>query len=432
MTLQSRIPTDVTSARRLKEYVALARELSLIHDPHEMVASYRKRSRFVVPAAQSASFSRRGMPPNKVRVTRSTRWESDINPWKQAELLPIIDRGIIPRLMLAGHAIKIDELDVPDDDPFALYAHGMRSLIAAPVFHDGEPLYMTVLMQAAPGAYTLEHLSTLVLTTNLVGRATSQLVLGEELARAYAALDREFNMVGRIQRQLLPATLPNIPDVRIAAHYETSRRAGGDYYDFFQLPDGRWGFVIADVSGHGPAAAVVMAMMHAFMRAPQTACPGVIDSVTAIVTQLNRQLYDSVSAGQFVTAFVGIYEPDSRRLSFASAGHNPPRRLRGENPNIVPLDGDAGLPLGITQRYEAFDNQTTIERGERILLYTDGITETFSPSGEMFGTEGLDAALRCCSQTPEGLINTINRTVTDFAEGAPPEDDRTLVALAFD
>src|SRR5207253_1299364 len=98
--------------------------------------------------------------------------------------------------------------------------------------------------------------------SNLFGRATHNLVLAEELRQAYEAVDRELVAVADIQRSLLPAKLPKIPTMDLAAHYQTSRRAGGDYYDFFPLAEGKWGIIVADVSGHGTPAAVLMAITH--------------------------------------------------------------------------------------------------------------------------------------------------------------------------
>lgn len=432
MVLQSRIPPDGTPAQRLKEYLSLARELSLTRDAHELTKLLRARLRFIVPATHGLSLSRRGLTGQQVRVTRSTRWQEDINPWKEPQRLPVLEGGLAWRLMEAGQAVKIDHLEVPEDDPFSPYAQGMKSLIAAPVFHDGQPVYMTVLMHEQPEAYTLDDLSRLALTANLMGRTTSQIILHEELQQTYAALDREFRTVGEIQRQLLPRHLPRIPDVTVAVYYETSRRAGGDYYDFFEQPDGTWGLIIADVSGHGPAAAVVMAMMHAFLKGPRQACPGPATSPLDYLRLLNTQLMDAVYAGQFVTALLGFYDPRSRTLRYANAGHNPPRWLRAGSDAVTSLGGPSGLPLAIVEPYEAGQHTVQFARGDRLLLYTDGITETLNPHGAMFGTQGLDAALHCCSRTPSGLIETIVQAVTRFADGAVPEDDRTLVALAFD
>jgi len=431
--VQSDLPADAAPAHRLKEYMAMVRELSLARDPHEMIELYRRRARLVVPGDHVMSFSRLGMEAPKMRITRSTRWAEVINPWKQPERLPVIEGGMAWRLMIAGTPIKIDELTIEPGDPVAAHLDGMRSLIAAPVFHEGEPLYMTFLMDSRPARFSLEDLANFLLTTNLIGRATSQLVMADELRRAYAALDREFSAVGSIQRQLLPKSLPEVPGVRIATYYETSTRAGGDHYDVIPLPEEQFGVMIADVSGHGPAAAVVMAQLHAYSKAAVRACPA--DQPirpAAVLDRLNGDLLNAVNPSQFVTAFFGVYNSRNRSLWFANAGHNPPRWLRNNDRAVVPLRVEPGMPLAIAEPYEAFEAAIQLAPGDRLLLYTDGITEGFNDAGEMFGESGVDAALSCCSRTPQGLIDSITRAFDAHTGGRPAADDRTLVALAFD
>src|SRR5262249_56232619 len=121
-----------------------------------------------------------------------------------------------------------------------------RSLLAIPMFEKGEGLNMVIQLGEKPSAFSREQFPELVWMTSLFGRATSNLVVSEELQRAYQALDREFKTVGEIQRSLLPAQLPSIPTVDLAAYYRPSERAGGDYYDFFPLPAGKWGIFLAD------------------------------------------------------------------------------------------------------------------------------------------------------------------------------------------
>src|SRR5439155_11889868 len=133
------------------------------------------------------------------------------------------------------------------------------------------------------------------------GRATHNLVLAEEVRKAYTVVERELKVVADIQRSLLPKTIPEIPGLGLAAFYQTSQWAGGDYYDFFPLPDGRWGILIADVSGHGTPAAVMMAITHSLAHG----LPGHPDPPSTMLGHVNRQLYRRYNAGNegFVTAF---------------------------------------------------------------------------------------------------------------------------------
>ena len=125
--------------------------------------------------------------------------------------------------------------------------------------------------------------------------------------QAYEIVERELKVVADIQRSLLPQVLPKIPTLELAAYYRTSRWAGGDYYDFFPLPDGRWGILIADVSGHGTPAAVMMAITHSLAHS----LPGPADPPAAMLGHVNRQLSNRYTTSNevFVTAFYGVYDP---------------------------------------------------------------------------------------------------------------------------
>src|SRR5262245_14365697 len=406
------IPTDITPARRLKEYLYLVQELSEKRDAHELIESYRQRARFVVPTDGIVSLSRKGLPNGKVRITRASLWKESINPWKEPHRLPIIEAGFLPQIISTGKPVKIDRLELDAEDPFTPYAEGMSSLVAIPVFDNGRPDYMVLGMRAEPGAFTLEDMATLLLTTNLVGRVTSHIILASELERLNQVLDREFRAVGEAQRELLPKHFPAIRGVHLAAHYETSTRAGGDYYDFLDLGGGCWGFLIADVSGHGAAAAVTTAVLHALAQAPLRACPMEGSDPAEGLAFLNRELIRSTRTGQFVTAWLGVFDEHDRTLRYASAGHNPPRLLRAADRSVLALESRDGLPLGIIPEFECSPSELRIRSGDRLLLYTDGITETFNSARQMFGTEGLDAVLSCCSRSPERLIDAIRDEVS--------------------
>ena len=187
-------------------------------------------------------------------------------------LLPIFDGGLLSEIFYAEKPVIIADLKYDPADPCAPLLEGMRSLVAIPHFDGGQSLNMVVMMRREPNAYSLDKLAEQVLTSNLFGRATHTLVMARQVKEAYDAIDRELQVVGDIQRSLLPESLPTISAVEMSCHYQTSKRAGGDYYDFFPLPGakgepalsprGRWGILIADVSGHGTPAAVLMAVTH--------------------------------------------------------------------------------------------------------------------------------------------------------------------------
>jgi phosphoserine phosphatase RsbU/P len=159
-----------------------------------------------------------------------------------------------------------DDLRLAADEPAREYLLGCRSALAIPIFDEGQSLNLVVLMRKESAAFPHEQIPDLVWQCNAIGHAGGNLVLKEELRRAYETLDQELKSVGDIQRSLLPVELPRIPAMDLAAYYQPSHRAGGDYYDFFPLPENKWGIIIADVSGHGTPAAVLMAVTHCILH----------------------------------------------------------------------------------------------------------------------------------------------------------------------
>src|SRR5207244_619716 len=204
--------------------------------------------------------------------------------------------------------------------------------------------------------------------SGLFGRGTQNLVLRNELSAALKALDRELQTVGEIQKSLLPRELPAIDGFEVSAYYQTSARAGGDYYDFFPLPGGRWGVFIADVSGHGAPAAVLMAITHALAHAQ----PGTHTPPAVLLEYLNGQLARTYTrSGAFVTAFYAVLDPANRTLTYSAGGHNPPRLAR--DGRVLSLDEAGSFPLGIAESETYRQTVVTMKPGDLLLLYTDGI-----------------------------------------------------------
>jgi sigma-B regulation protein RsbU (phosphoserine phosphatase) len=223
----------------------------------------------------------------------------------------------------------------------------------------------------------------------------------------------------------LPAELPKIPTMGIAAHYQTSQRAGGDYYDFFPLPDGKWGILIADVSGHGTPAAVIMAVTHTIAHTyPGDPCPP-----GRLLAHVNRVLTERYTgeSGTFVTAFYGIYDPAARTFTYASAGHNPPRLKRCADGSLASLDGVQRLPLGIAADEVYPEKVWQLQVGDQIVFYTDGVTEATSATGELFGVQRLDQVLADCSVQASDLLKSVLEALDAFTAGQAPTDDRTLL-----
>ena len=405
--------------------VASMRELSTQTDPQEMRLAYNRRMRTLLPVDASVSLSRRGLAAPYFRVTRSSRWLEDVNPWKQTDRLPLLRGGLGAELIYGDEPRLLDDVGVSSDDPLFEYLDGCRSLAAVPLYDRGVSLNMVLVLRREPAAFDPEQFPQMVWMGNLYGRATHNLVLSEQLKEAYQAVDHDLKVVEDIQRSLLPAQMPAIPTMSLAAHYQTSHRAGGDYYDFFPLPDGRWGLLIADVSGHGTPAAVLMAVTHSLAHT----YPGSHDRPGALLEYLNEKLHARYtgSTDAFVTAFYAHYDPPSRRLRYASAGHNPPRLKRCQDGSLALLDQAGGLPLGITRHTDYPDATHPLVPGDQIVLYTDGVTEAHNGAGEMFGLARLDKVLENCAVGASDLLRSVLEELETFTGGKPAHDDRTLL-----
>jgi sigma-B regulation protein RsbU (phosphoserine phosphatase) len=299
--------------------------------------------------------------------------------------------------------------------------------MAIPLFDGGVALNMVIFLSPEPADFAREQLPEMVWMSNLFGRATHNLVLSREVQRAFDAVDDELRSVAAMQQSLLPERLPRSEHFELATHYRTSRRAGGDYYDFFPLSDGRLGILIADVSGHGTPAAVLMAITQTIAQLNDTLHgePG------AFLQRVNETLARRYvqDTGRFVTAFYAIFDPQLRELTYASAGHPSPRvKSIGADRGVRCLAKPTGLPLGIAAEETYATATEPLAPGDRVVFYTDGITEAFNEAGEMFGTERLDAAIAGC-QDARCLVESVTAALKGFVGDHAPGDDQTLVVV---
>lgn len=249
--------------------------------------------------------------------------------------------------------------------------------------------------------------------------------LKREVQEKRDELEHELQVVAEEQRNLLPHQLPQIDGLRLAAHYETSRYAGGDYYDIIQLPDNRWGFMMADAAGHSTSAAVLVAMTCALLRSyPEP--PLEPDNV---LKRINTHLCN-LSNDNFITAIYTVYDAKTQILSIARAGHPPPILYRPEEGKAIELPCNGVFPLAIDPYGEVPLTQTRMQAGDRLLLYTDGITERFNPQGQCYEVERLcQKFAEDCDHDVRKSMTMIVEDVNRFADGLPADDDQTLLAL---
>ena len=257
-------------------------------------------------------------------------------------------------------------------------------------------------------------------------RAQAEMVERERLAR-------EMELAQEIQASILPSERITAGAFVIEGAQRPASEVGGDYFDYFALPDGRIGLVVADVSGKGLAGCLVMAMLSALVRAERTAG----DSPAALLRALDGRMAATLRTGSFVTVFYGVLDPGTGRVVYASAGHNPTLVYRHATRHVetlrargIPLASVRGGAVGATLE----DLETVLEPGDVLLQFTDGISEAFEPSGrEQLGSERMEAALRGSAEGgARRVIEELFTTVSGWTGNGPRLDDETLLVVHHD
>ncbi len=327
------------------------------------------------------------------------------------------------------------QVNLKDDPVLPPRMREYKSALAVPIFSEGMAARWVVLLGRKAGQFTFAELEELIVRTSLVGALAANLQMARQLFDANLKVQREIADVVDIQRALLPEFVPDIPGLNIAASYQSMTEAGGDMYDFVPLgkrpghshheDDLRWAILIGDVSGHGIAAAVVMAMLHSILHAfPQSPT-----GPAQLLTHVNNHLWAKRIGRSFTTVFLAFYDPTTKRLTYARAGQTPPILISPHQEGASYLDVVGDLPLGVSPDTNFQESTIELRSGDLLVLYTDGITEAKGPGGVFFDTQGLEAALSTPINDPGTAIMRIKLGIFDHTHGGPAGDDQTIVAI---
>ncbi len=249
--------------------------------------------------------------------------------------------------------------------------------------------------------------------------------MNEKLKSAQAVIDDELCQVGQIQESLLPESLPDIDGYDFGAAYIPAEHAGGDYYDCIRMSNNYWGFLVADVSGHGTPAAVIMAITRAIMRSYTF---DVVSSSEALA-MVNDILCDNIHTKDFVTMFYTVMDPSRGTMNLASAGHNPVL-LFDSSEFLVKKITAGGMFLGTFQGLDYEEKKLSLDKGDIFFMYTDGLVEAMNGKREQYGYDRLVSKLMMFSSCAcDRIIDEIMADVRDFAEGNNFEDDITILAI---
>jgi sigma-B regulation protein RsbU (phosphoserine phosphatase) len=234
--------------------------------------------------------------------------------------------------------------------------------------------------------------------------------------------ERDLTLASQVQRQVLPKP-PIVPGIELAAAMQTARLLGGDYYDFFQISENVVDIVIADVSGKGAAASLLMPSLAVVLRVRARELPG----PAAIIKDLDSVLKQITGPANFVTVFYARVNPSLRTLEYASGGHNPPLLVRTRTQTTLLLD-ESGPIVGILPDAQFSDTFVTLESGDILTFYTDGVTEQENENEDQFSIDRLkNLILSKETDSAATLVSDVTEAVSTFAGTKEQEDDLTLV-----
>lgn len=272
--------------------------------------------------------------------------------------------------------------------------------------------------------FSADRLSTLKTICSLAAIAIENARYYEE-ALKNESLKEQARIAETIQRGFFPRTIPEVPGFELAGRTEPAQFIGGDYYDYIQLPEGRLGLAVADVSGHGISAGLVMTLTRTFFRAaaPQVESPAELFKI------LNAHLMAEDLNGAYVTFMYGILDPVRRTLRMASAGHVPVVHYHAAADSVELIE-ITGLPIGMFEEAEYEERIVTVEPGDRFLFITDGVVEAMSPLREQFGDDRVGTLIRRHrADRPQDVLEMLHAAVRRHTHPGAPHDDVTTVLL---
>lgn len=338
------------------------------------------------------------------------------------ELRMKVGEGIIGYVAQSGQPVISP--DVRRDPRYINGRERTRSEMVAPIISNNEVIGVFNLESDQLNAYTEDDLQVLLLLASQVAIIIEKAMLHEQLVEK-KRLEAQVEIARGVQLSLFPPRDPQLIGFDISAYNFPSEGVSGDYYDFVNIYEDQLGLVIADVSGKGVPAALLMAFLRASLRAAIHI--GYASSVS--MAKVNYLLWESIQNNQFVTAFYGVLDSTNKTLAYANAGHNPPL--------LMDVNGEArfiergGLPLGMFKDARYYEYYLPLESGQTLVLYTDGVTEAIGAAdGVEYGRERLEQAVRDGrGLSARKLIDSIYADVLEWTGGRGSDDDITFVIV---
>jgi sigma-B regulation protein RsbU (phosphoserine phosphatase) len=321
---------------------------------------------------------------------------------------------------------NVQEYDMPSWAPDWVLEEGFRGHAAVPLTVNSHSVGVLVVNQREPRLLEEDDMHCLQLMANQAALAIEQARLHEEEVKA-KAMERELEVGRQIQLSMLPAATPEVPGWEFAAYYQAAREVGGDFYDFFELPDApsRLAMVIADVTGKGVPAALFMARTSKVMQTMGLRSGSPMETLK----QTNESMVRDGDARLLLSALCAVLDTDSGRLVYANAGHCRPLWLRPATGQVQELDA-RGVILGALREAYLEERELALQPGDLLLFYSDGLTEAMNPERQFFGEARLEAVLAANQGVgAQEALESIVGAVRDFCGNAPQADDLTLFVV---
>ncbi|MGH9971573.1 MAG: PP2C family protein-serine/threonine phosphatase [Pyrinomonadaceae bacterium] len=409
-----RMLLDITS--KISRSLDLQEVLNLVMDTLDSLIPYDAAGIFVLKCVDPATLNE-GDEPCVFQAEAVRGYDIE----ELSELHLKLGEGII------GHvALTTEPVISPDvrNDPFYINARDeTRSEMVAPIISNDEVIGVFDLESDELNAYSDDDLEVLTMLASQVAIIIEKVVLHKQLIEK-KRLEGQLEVARQVQLELLPASDPKLEGFDISAYNFPTEEVSGDYYDWVRIYEDQIAIVVADVSGKGVPAALLMAFLRASLRAATHV--GYAPHIS--MAKVNYLLWESIERNQYVTAFYGILDAPNRTLSYTNAGHNPPLLLDAAGKARFMDRG--GVPLGMFRDTRYYEYYLTIEPNEVLVLYTDGVTEAMNATEEEFGRDRLTESVRAARHlNAKDLITAVQSDVIAWTDGRGATDDITFFVV---
>lgn len=342
------------------------------------------------------------------------------------EKVPIRLDDSLTGWMLKNRSVLLSN-DITKDDRFKFLnsdSYSFRSILCVPLMIKGDLIgYLAVFNKK--GGYPFSNEDRRLLS--IIGSQSAQVIENARLyeeEKALLSLQEEMRMARDIQLNLLPDKTPEIPGFQVAATNIPAKSVGGDYYDFITLTSRRVGFCVGDITGKGMPAAMLMANLQATFQSQAM----IFEDCKSTLKGINKLLFRNTESTKFATFFYGILDQQNATLEYANGGHDAPILFKnGNEPEYLEA---TGLLLGVMENSVYEKGSVSLQPGDLLILYSDGITEAMNPEGNQFGINNLiQLAQENRNKTAETVTESIITGVKQFANNAPQSDDITLMVI---